>query len=144
MSLYISPLKLCLPLIFSTFNFRPFNFSHPMLQDFVPFNFRHPLKVCKKVCLKNCNNLQQIYQQVRICSYQDIWDLYFLSTKALKFALRYASRGFHVYRSIWKPRIEKILRMKPEYANVRNMFAIAMIITSLQETLTAYGVVFTF
>ena len=36
--------------------------------------------------------------------------------------------------SIWKPRVEESLQMKPEYVSVSNLFAIA-IAASLQETL---------
>ena len=58
----------------------------------------------------------------------------------MHFKMRYASLGLHVYRSIWRPRIEKNLQMKPEYANVYDPLAIA-ITASLQETLTGYDVV---
>ena len=58
----------------------------------------------------------------------------------MHFEMRCASLGFHVYRSIWRPRIEENLRMKPEYANVYDPLAIA-ITASLQETLTGYDVV---
>ena len=53
--------------------------------------------------------------------------------------MRCALRGFYVYRSIWKPRIEESLQMNPEYANVQDPFAIA-ITASFQETLKAYDV----
>ena len=46
----------------------------------------------------------------------------------------------HVFRSIWKPRVEESLQIKPEYAIVHDPFVIA-ITASLQETLTAYGLV---
>ena len=58
----------------------------------------------------------------------------------MHFEMRCASLGFHVYRSIWRPRIEKNLQMKPEYANVYDPLAIA-ITPSLQETSTGYDVV---
>ena len=58
----------------------------------------------------------------------------------IHFEMRSASRGFHVYRSIPKPRIEEILKMKPEYATIHDPLAIA-ITASLQETLTKYDVV---
>ena len=55
----------------------------------------------------------------------------------MHFEMRSASRGFHVYRSIPKPRIEENLKMKPEYATIHDPLAIA-ITASLQETLTEY------
>ena len=58
----------------------------------------------------------------------------------MHFEMRCASLGFHVYMSIWRPRIEENFRMKPEYANVYDPLAIA-ITASLQETLTGYDVV---
>ena len=57
----------------------------------------------------------------------------------MHFEMRCASLGFHFYRSIWKPRIEANLQIKPEYVNVHDPFAIA-ITTFLQETLTEYDV----
>ena len=47
----------------------------------------------------------------------------------MHFEMRCSSSGFHVYRSIWKPRIEENLQMKPEYANVHD---------PLTTTITAY------
>ena len=55
----------------------------------------------------------------------------------MHFEMRSASCGFHVYRSVPKPRIEENLQMKPEYANIHDPLAIA-ITASLQETLTEY------
>ena len=55
----------------------------------------------------------------------------------MHFEMRCASLGFHVYRSIWRPRIEANLQMKPEYANVHDPFAIAIIAFS-QEALREY------
>ena len=58
----------------------------------------------------------------------------------MHFEMRCASRGFHVYRSIWRLRIEENLQMKPEYTNDHDPSAIAMT-AFLQEALTEYYVV---
>ena len=53
--------------------------------------------------------------------------------------MRCALCGFYVYRSILEPRIEESHQMKPQYANVHELFAIA-ITASLQESLPGYDV----
>ena len=55
----------------------------------------------------------------------------------MHFEMRCASLRFHVYKSIWRPKIEENLRMKPEYANFYDPLAIA-ITASLHETSGAH------
>ena len=62
------------------------------------------------------------------------------SSDGLKFEMKCASRGFHVYRTVWKPKVGEKLQMKPEYANVHDPFAIS-INASLKGKLTAFDAV---
>ena len=43
-----------------------------------------------------------------------------------KFEIDCASRGFHVYREIWNPRIDEKLEIEQDYGNVEDPFAMAI------------------
>ena len=80
-------------------------------------------------------------KQVALCHVCDLEQTRMSQEVAdMHFEMKCASRGFHAYRSVWKPRIEENLQMKPEFANVHDPFAIA-ITASSPETLTKYDVV---
>ena len=50
-----------------------------------------------------------------------------LSSKGLrKFEINCASRGFHVYREIWNPRIGEKLEIEQDYGNVDDPFAMSI------------------
>ena len=57
-----------------------------------------------------------------------------------RFEINCASRGFHVYRSSWKPMIGERLQLEQEYGNVHDPFAIS-IHASLRDKITASDIV---
>ena len=52
-----------------------------------------------------------------------------------RFEIKCASRGFHVYREIWKPKSGQELQVKHEEGNIHDPFAMAFKLKT-KETLT--------
>ena len=57
-----------------------------------------------------------------------------------KFEIHCASRGFHVYREVWRPVLGEFLEMEQDYGNVHDPFSIAIKAVS-RERLTNFEIV---
>ena len=77
----------------------------------------------------NCQMNQQIFMNEKINR-----EKYFFFHKSQfavsvaeleRFEIKCASRGFHVYRDIWKPKLSQLLEVFHEQGNVHDAFAMA-------------------
>ena len=59
---------------------------------------------------------------------------------AFKYEMKCASRGFHEYRRVWTPRIRQSLTVQPEFGNVHDPYAMALL-TKLAETILEMDIV---